>query len=77
MSEQLPSNPEDFEISQDIAEICASLGEEFGFDSETLIEISSLPFEQAFEAAYSYLTQAGLNADEVLSSWLEDNPEIQ
>jgi hypothetical protein len=46
-------------------------GEEYGFDYETLEEVKSLPFEAAFETAYSYLTQAGLDAGEILVRFIE------
>lgn len=46
--------------------VLKELGDEFGFDDETLQEISETSFEEAIELAYGYLTQAGLDADEVL-----------
>jgi hypothetical protein len=58
--------------SQEIADTLAgTYGEEAGFDEETLEEIATQPFEEAFETAYSYLTQAGLDADIVLAPWME------
>ena len=58
--------------SQEIAGILGVFGEEFGFDAETVEEIAELEFEEAFETAYSYLTQAGIDADEVLTLFLEE-----
>lgn len=47
-------------------------GDEFGFDEETCREIFETPFEEAFESAYSYLAQAGLDADEVLKCFIRE-----
>lgn len=59
--------------SVEIARLLSSLGEEFGFDDETVAEISVEPYGQAFEMAYSYLTQAGLDADEILSVFMDQD----
>jgi hypothetical protein len=61
--------------SQNIAEILREFGEELNFDSETCDEIAAMPFEEAFEATYSYLTQAGLNDDVVLADFMEGTGE--
>ena len=45
--------------------------EEYGLDPEPRAEIAVLPFDEAFETAYGYLMQAGLDADEILSSFME------
>ncbi|MCA9350686.1 hypothetical protein KC874_03270 [Candidatus Saccharibacteria bacterium] len=45
--------------------------EDDGLDPETRTEIAVLPFDEAFETAYGYLMQAGLDADEILSSFME------
>lgn len=58
--------------SREIANLLMSLGVEHGFDSETCEEIAQQPFEEAFQTAYGYLTQAGLNADEVLAEFTEN-----
>jgi len=34
-----------------------------------------VPFEEAFETAFGYLTQAGLDADEVLAPFMEEPEE--
>lgn len=78
MNENLNNSQESVEPltpSQEIADLLISFGEEIGFDTETCEEISASPFEEAFETAYSYLTQAGLNADEILASFVEEPEE--
>ena len=45
--------------------------EDDGLDPETRTEIAVLPFDEAFETAYGYLMQAGLDADEILSPFME------
>jgi hypothetical protein len=57
--------------SQKIAGILRELGEELGFDSETCDEVAAMSFEKAFETAYGYVTQAGLDADEILADFTE------
>ena len=54
----------------EIADVLAPF-EDDGFDPETRNEIAVLPFDEAFETAYGYLMQAGLDADEILSSFME------
>jgi len=44
--------------------------EEYGFDLQTLLDIKELPFEIAFENAYSMLMQAGLDADIILDDFI-------
>ncbi|HLG91328.1 MAG TPA: hypothetical protein VI336_04190 [Candidatus Saccharimonadales bacterium] len=61
--------------SREIADLVKEFGEEFGFDEETCEEIAAMPFEDAFETTYGYLTQAGLDPDEVLAPFIEE-PEI-
>lgn len=61
--------------SREIADILRAYGEEHGFDAETCDEVASLPFSEAFEAAYGYLAQAGLDPDEVLASFIEETKE--
>lgn len=56
-----------------IAQLLAFIGAEYGFDEDTLSEIASKPYEEAFELAYGYLTQAGLDAEEVLSPFINDS----
>ncbi|OGL29984.1 hypothetical protein A3D14_02685 [Candidatus Saccharibacteria bacterium RIFCSPHIGHO2_02_FULL_47_12] len=58
--------------SQDIADVLShTQSEEFKLDAETIAEIAAMDFEEAFETAYSYLAQAGLDADGVLAHWIE------
>lgn len=57
--------------SQEIGSSLRALGEEHGFDKETCDEIAELPFDEAFETAYGYLVQAGLDPDEVLADFME------
>lgn len=64
-------SPEELTPSQEIAGILRGFGEDYGFDPETVEEIAEQSFEEAFETAYGYLTQAGLDADEVLGSFME------
>ena len=57
--------------SAEIASVLARFGEEHGFDAQTLQDIKTLSFEEAFEAGYSFLIQLGLDADEILVDFLE------
>lgn len=54
-----------------LVEILQSLDQDYGFDTETINELGQLPFEEAFSEAYSYITQAGLVAEEILVELLE------
>lgn len=54
----------------EIADVLAPFGD-YGLDPETRAEIAVLPFDEAFETAYSYLMQAGLDADEILAPFTE------
>ncbi len=65
--EQEPKSP-----SQEIADILSGIGEEHGFDLETVAEIAAAPFEEALEMAYSYLIQADLNADVLLAAYFDN-----
>lgn len=66
--EEEPKTP-----SQEIAELLGnSFGSDLGFDEETLAELSAQPFEEAFETAYSYLSQAGIGPDVTLAPWVEE-----
>lgn len=75
MSEALPGySPELREQpspSQEIARVLSELGEKYGFDPQTCAEIAGLPFGEAFQDAYGYLVQAGLDADEILAQFTE------
>lgn len=62
---------EDDPLSLEMVTVLSELGKDHGFDDGTLEDIKSLPFEEAFETAYGCLTQAGLNADEILAQFLE------
>lgn len=77
MEEQpnLEQGPEAKTESQKIADELRGLGEELGFDSETCDEIAEMPFDDAFETAFGYLTQAGLDPEEVLVDFLEPDPK--
>lgn len=79
MSEFINNNIEEREIlfrSKKIAEALKALGEDFGFDDETCDEIAEMPFENAFEAAYSYLVQADLDPEAVLADFIEAPEQI-
>ncbi len=69
----IEQGPEAKTESQKIADELRSVGEELGFDPETCDEIARMPFDDAFETAFSYLTQAGLDPEEVLSNFLNPN----
>lgn len=58
--------------SQSGKEIAESLApyDDYGLDLETRTEIAAMPFDEAFEAAYGYLVQAGLDADEILIQFM-------
>lgn len=77
--EELSKNEAGVEIEdQDgkaIADRLKSFGDESGFDQQTCDEIAEMPFFDAFETAYSYLTQAGLDADEVLAEFMQEPQE--
>ncbi len=72
MSESLSSQEQE-PTSIEVANKLRTLGEEQGFDKETCDEIAELPFEEAFEAAYGYLLQAGLDPEDVLADFMEDS----
>lgn len=57
--------------SSEIADALAPF-EDDGLDIETRVEIALMPFDEAFEAAYGCLMQAGLDADEILASFMEE-----
>lgn len=61
--------------SLEIANLLSVIGDEFGFDAETCAEIAAEPYVQAFETAYSYLMQAGLDADVVLAPFVKSSQE--
>ena len=75
MEEQpgLESEPE--VLGSEIAEVLKSYGEEHGFDLETCDEIATMPFPDAFETAYGYLIQAGLDPDEILAEFMQEPAE--
>ena len=75
MEEQpgLESEPE--VLGSEIAEILKPYGEKHGFDLETCDEIAALPFEEAFETAYGYLVQTGLDPDEILAEFMQEPEE--
>lgn len=56
--------------SKEIAESLA-LYEDYSLDPETCSEIAAMPFDNAFETAYGYLVQAGLDADEILVQFIQ------
>lgn len=57
-------------VGSEIADALAPF-EDDGLDPETRAEIAVLPFDEAFETAYGYLMQAGLDADEILTPFME------
>jgi hypothetical protein len=59
--------------SRELADLLQSqYGEVMGFDHDTCEEIAYMPFPEAFETAYSYLTQADVDADEALSRFMQE-----
>lgn len=70
-----PESSDERWLSYRLANRLTSIGEEHGFDDETCYEILEMPFPEGFETAYSYLTQAGLDADEVLSEFTAEPQE--
>lgn len=66
MSELGPSKEHKL-ASQQIADRLRALGEEHGFDKETCDEIAGLPPDEAYEAAYGLIMQAGLDPDELIA----------
>lgn len=54
-----------------IASKLSSIGEEHGFDLDTCNEILGMSFAEAYETAYGYLAQAGLDADSILADFTE------
>jgi hypothetical protein len=74
MNESLSNNHENNEaenLSFEIAKILGELGSDYGFDPETVQEVARLPFDEAYETAYGYLLQAGLDADDILAQFTE------
>lgn len=69
--EQEPGNESGEELGNEIADVLRPYGDEHGFDAETLDEISSMEFSEAFETAYGYCAQAGLDPDDVLARFME------
>jgi hypothetical protein len=73
-------NEQGFEIEDDsgkkIADTLRGYGEEHGFDTQTCDEIAAMPFPEAFETAYGYLTQAGLDPDVVLARFMQEPEEV-
>lgn len=67
-----PERQEQLTPSQEVARVLSELGEEYGFDPQTCSEVADLPFEEAFQDAYGYLVQAGLDADEALAQFTEN-----
>lgn len=67
----LEGKPDDEpQSSRELAEAMAQY-EDYGFDPETRDEIAAMPFDEAFETVYGYLTQAGLDADEILGEFTQ------
>ena len=69
------SGVESEDLGGEIADVLRTYGEEHGFDAETCEEIAAMPFPEAFETAYGYLAQAGLDPDEVLSRFMQEPEE--
>lgn len=57
------------QLGKEIAESLAPY-DDYGLDLETRTEIAAMPFDEAFETAYGYLMQAGLDADEILIQFM-------
>jgi hypothetical protein len=74
MSEQQPS----FEkeplptTGRECAKILTTFGEDYGFDAQTYQEIADLPFAEALSDAYGMLMQAGLDANELLAKYFNN-----
>lgn len=89
MGERYPSPGTEGELKASGREILGLLcgdeyGDDFGFDPETCAELraglddGATSDEEVFEAAYGYLTQAGVGPDEVdriLAPWMEQAGE--
>ena len=71
----MEQEPNQEELGQELADVLRSYGEERGFDEETCQEVADMPFGEAFEVAYGYLTQAGLDPDEILAPFMEQPEE--
>ncbi len=71
ITKEIQGPHEDDPLSLEIVTVLGELYAEHGFDDKTLEDIKSLPFAEALETAYGYLTQAGLNADEILAQFIE------
>jgi hypothetical protein len=59
--------------SQELADRLRGQGPDF--DEQTVVDIASMPFAEAFEVAFSYVTQAGMDAEKLLAAWLEPQEE--
>lgn len=68
---RLEKQPEDKPSSEKIANTLLALGEDYGFDKETCQEVAELSTEEAFEAAYGMILQAGLDPDEILQDYIK------
>lgn len=73
--EEQPNFETDGNESQQLANILRGFGEEHGFDDETCEEIAVMPFEEAFETTYGYLSQSGLDPHEVLTNFMQEPEE--
>jgi hypothetical protein len=60
--------------SIEIARTLSTIGDDFGLDEETIAEMAATPYDQAFETAYGYLIQEGLDADVILSAFIDNTP---
>jgi len=65
-----PESSDERWLSYKIANRLLTIGEEHGFDIEICSEIYAMPFPESSEAAYGYLVQAGLNADDILAEFM-------
>ena len=59
-----------------VADVLRDLGEAQGFDPRTCDDVAAQPFDEALQAAYGYLAQAGLDPDELLAAFISTHPDI-
>lgn len=48
---------------------------QYGLSDHTLTEIADRPYHESLKMAYEYLTQAGLDADDILREFMDDSLE--
>ena len=58
-------------ISKEIADLMKPYCDEYDFDPNLFEEIEALPPLHAFIVAYGYLSTEGLNAEQILSKYID------